>query len=128
MIRQRELLAARASEATRLVAKPNAVSIAQVARIQRRVAESVEALDAAVTHAAGIVDPLAYRLRRTWHREGRDYLVPYVNHLGADVIASFDTAKEATRFRNTIRLIEDAKREGLHEPPWDPKSMIGPSG
>jgi hypothetical protein len=97
------------------VAEPAAISEVQVARVERRTAESVDALDAAVTHVTGVVDPLAYRLRRTRYRgvyrEGADYLVPYVNHLGADVIASFDNAREAKKFRNVIRLIEDAKRE-----------------
>ena len=59
------------------------------------------------------------------YREGKDYLVPYVNHLGADAIASFDTAKEATKFRNTVRLIQDAKDEGRYGKNWPWDQMMG---
>jgi hypothetical protein len=116
----RRRLAAMAAEAPELLDDPGGATAADLALLRNRVAETTEALDTAVTQAAGALDPLSFKLTRTRHRgiycsAGR-YLVPFIDSLGADRSREFDSLSDARAFRATVKIAEDAKPG--HEPRW----------
>ena len=115
-----------ATGSPRLLAQPAAISTPRVADIEARVSERMAALDEAVIQAVMTVDPLAYKLKRTLHRgvyrDGNDYVVPHVNHLGIDSLRSFDTEREARDFHEAVRIAERSQREYRSYPPDYPIS------
>ena len=116
----RRRLAEMAGEATELLDDPGGVTTPDITVIRDRVAEATDALDAAVTRAAGALDPLSFKLTRTRHRgiyrSGGRYLVPFVDSLGADRSRDFDSLSDARAFRATVKIAEDAKPG--YEPRW----------
>ena len=64
----RRRLTEMAGEATELLDDPGGVTTPDITGIRDRVAEETEALDTAVTRAAGALDPLCFKLTRTRHR------------------------------------------------------------
>jgi class 3 adenylate cyclase len=103
-----------------LVTDPTSISARRIHDVEERVAGAMSALDEAIIRAVMLVDPLCYKLQRTRHRgvyrDGADYVVPYVNHLGLDSLRSFSSARDARDFREAIRILEKSGR-GIRRDP-----------
>ena len=118
--RRAESLRTLTADVPDLLAAPPAISLAAVTDLDAHVARSMQALDDAVMRAVMLVDPLCYKLKRTRHRgvyrDGVDFVVPYVNHLGIDSLRSFDNERDARDFREAVRVSERNQSEHRRDP------------
>ena len=108
---------------------PAMISATHIEELTALVAERMARLDEAIIQAAMSVDPLCYKLKRTWHRgvyrDGNDWVVPYENHLGIDSLRSFDTEREARNFREAVQV---AARNQTEYRDWTPNHGSGGGG
>jgi hypothetical protein len=107
-----------------LLGDHQAVTAADLDPLRERIAADTTRLDAAITTAAAIVDPLSFRLSRTRYRRvyrsGGRYIVPFVDGLGGDRVRDFETLSQAHDFRVATRIAEKAKSDYPGKSPGTP--------
>jgi class 3 adenylate cyclase len=107
LLERRRVLAGYASELP--VRLEPSITNATAIVLRERVEAATGELDAAVTDAASMLDPLSFRLRRTRYRgvyrSGSRYVVPFVDELGADRRREFDTVAQARDFRAAVHIV-----------------------
>jgi class 3 adenylate cyclase len=105
-----------ASEASDLVSDPDEIDVAAIGNSREGIVRETARLDDAVTHAAAVVGPLAFKRRRTRcrgvYRSGGRYVVPYIDALGADQLRDFGSLSEARDFRDAVRHGEQTRYTG----------------
>ena len=89
--------------------------------LRQRVETATLELDEAKTLAAGALDPLSFKLKRTRRRaiyrsHQHLYVVPFEDETGCDRRREFHTLDEARKFRDALRLAAKAETEytGTH--------------
>jgi class 3 adenylate cyclase len=96
-----------ASETSDLVGDPDEIDAVALSRSREMIVLGTARLDDAVTHAAAVVGPLAFKRRRTRcrgvYRSGGRYVVPYIDSIGADRMRDFATLGQARDFRDAVR-------------------------
>lgn len=111
--RHRQALLDLTPEAITILHQPASAEHSQVEALRTRIAATIDALDDAVTKAAAVLDPLAFKLARTRsrgvYRSGDRYIVPYIDDLGADRVRAFATRAQARDFRNALRAQRRAR-------------------
>jgi class 3 adenylate cyclase len=105
-----------ASETSDLVGDPGEIDAAALGRSRAMIVRETARLDDAVTHAAAVVGPLAFKRRRTRcrgvYRSGGRFVVPYIDTLGADQLRDFGSLSEARDFRDAVRHGEQTRYTG----------------
>jgi class 3 adenylate cyclase len=86
----------------------------EVTQLREHISTATDQLDQALSHAAGALDLLSFKLARTRHRgihhAGDHYIVPYSDEHSRDLYLEFDTLTEARDFKTALRLAEQARR------------------
>jgi len=111
-----------ASETSDLVRDPDRIDAAALSSSRQSIVLGTSRLDDAVTRAAAVVGPLAFKRRRTRCRgvycSGGRYVVPFIDNIGADRMRDFETLGQARDFRDAIRLSQKSVYKGPYLP-WD---------